>query len=56
MTSAFRPQALALYRTLLRSSYRWPGAAEEKQYIKQEASRLFRANLHLSDPGAIAEK
>lgn len=51
-----RKDALSLFRKLLRSSRKWPGPKEEKDYIREESIRLFRQNKELLDPEVIRAK
>jgi len=50
--SSLRPQVLSMYRRLLRLSRSWVAKAEdqtvvEREYIRDETRRLFRANQHI---------
>jgi len=40
-------RVLRLYRRILREGRRWEGPAEERDYIAEEARRLFRQNAVL---------
>lgn len=58
--SETRPRVLSLYRQILRTARDWQSAANnvnaEKQYIREEARRLFKANKHLSDTKQVQLK
>lgn len=58
--SETRSRVLSLYRQILRTARDWRSAANnaeaEKQYIREEARRLFKANKHLTDAKQVQLK
>lgn len=46
-------KALSLYKTILRTGRRWP-EVEHRDYIKEEAQRLFRANKSITNPQYVS--
>lgn len=57
-----RPQVLRLYRQILRLGRKWEAASGktqdtkmERNYIKTEATTLFRQNSGLGDPKVIQD-
>lgn len=53
--SVTRPRVLALYRQILRTGHQWKNT-DEREYIVNEARRLFRQNQDISDPSLIKAK
>jgi len=56
-----RPQVLSIYRRLLRLGRTWVAKSEdqtvvERDYIRDETRRLFRANQHLTSEKEILER
>ncbi|GMH33316.1 hypothetical protein BSKO_01150 [Bryopsis sp. KO-2023] len=49
-------RVLSLYRTILRTGRTWSGPQSEKDYIREEAQRLFRSNKHLVSVEEIEKK
>jgi len=59
--SALRPQVLSMYRRLMRLSRTWTAKFDdqtvvERDYIKDETRRLFKANQSLRDPNDISDR
>eukprot|EP00735_Rhodelphis_limneticus_P012850 TRINITY_DN6251_c0_g1::TRINITY_DN6251_c0_g1_i1::g.119::m.119 TRINITY_DN6251_c0_g1::TRINITY_DN6251_c0_g1_i1::g.119 ORF type:complete len:121 (+),score=8.23,sp/B5FYC7/LYRM1_TAEGU/40.00/7e-19,Complex1_LYR/PF05347.10/7.1e-11,Complex1_LYR_1/PF13232.1/1.9e-07 TRINITY_DN6251_c0_g1_i1:99-461(+) len=51
-----RFRTLSIYRKILRTGKHWEGPEEEKTYIQNEASSLFRKHSVISDPIEIEQK
>jgi len=59
--SALRPQVLSMYRRLMRLSRTWTAKFDdqtvvERDYIKDETRRLFKANQSLTNPNDISDR
>jgi hypothetical protein len=54
MATATRPIVLSLYRRILRIGQNWESETE-RQYIKEEARRLFKMNKNINAPNEIQE-
>lgn len=46
-------RALSLYKTILRAGRKWPEPTE-REYIHEEAERLFRANRGITNPEYVS--
>ncbi|NXF97571.1 LYRM1 protein, partial [Eubucco bourcierii] len=62
MRAVTRQEVLALYRRIFRIASSWQSAsgqvaetAQEKEYIRNEARRLFRKNRNVTDPQLIKQ-
>jgi hypothetical protein len=54
--SATRERVLQLYRQLMRTSRTWSGKQSEKEYIRNESRKQFKAHRTLSDPAQIEQQ
>jgi len=53
---ALRQNARALFRDALRVAREWEGSAEEAEYIRKEARRLFRSDLPSGNPREVEHR
>lgn len=54
--SATRERVLQLYKQLMRTSRTWSGKQSEKDYIRSESRKQFKANKTVSDSAAIEKQ
>lgn len=54
--NATRERVLQLYKQLMRTSRTWSGKQSEKEYIRAESRKQFKANKTITDPATIEKQ